>query len=89
METRVSPDFAEQTVRLAGTKHALASAFMNLWMRLTDQQDRRALDESGKFLIARPVRGATLLAKRSNPLMLAAVAGDRAMRNLAGLGAGD
>ena len=44
VETRVSPDFADQAVRLAGTKRALASAaMMDLRMQLAAQRDRRAL----------------------------------------------
>ena len=86
VETRVSPDFADQAVRLAGTKRALASAaMMDLRMQLAAQRDRRALDDFGRFALARPVRVAALLENRPDPLVLAAVAGDRAMRNLAGL----
>ena len=86
VETRVSPDFADQAVRLAGTKRALASAaMMDLRMQLAAQRDRRALDDFGTFALARPVRVAALLDNRPDPLVLAAVAGDRAMRNLAGL----
>ena len=90
VETRVSSDFADQAVRLAGTKRALASAaMMDLRMQLAAQRDRRALDDFGRFALARPVRVAALLENRPDPLVLAAVAGDRAMRNLAGLSGRD
>ena len=85
VDTRVSPDFVDQAGRLAGTKRALASAaLMDVRLRLAAQRDRRVLEEFGKFLLARPVRVAALLENRPGPLTLAAVAGDPAMRNLAG-----
>ena len=84
--TRVNREFADQVERLANTKREFFSAVVtDFSMILAMQTDRNRLDKLGDYVLRRPVRLAALMSERPDPILLSAMAGDRALRNLAGL----
>ena len=86
VKTQVSADFSQQVQRLRGTHRArLSAALSDLSLILVLQTDRTRVDRMAEYVLRRPMRVAALTANRSDPLLLAALAGDRAMRDIAGL----
>ena len=86
--TVVTPEFAETVERLENTKRERVSAVLtDLSVILALQTDRAALDRVGEYILRRPVRVAAVSAERCDPVLLSALAGDRALRNLGGLDA--
>ena len=86
--TRVTREFAAAVERLEDTKRERVSAVVtDLSVILALQTDRDALDRVGEYILRRPVRVAAVAAERCDPVLLSALAGDRALRNLGGLDA--
>ena len=85
---RLSPEFGDEVQRLMGTRRAIVSEVgVELQVLLALQTSREAADKAGEYILRRPVRVASVLSATPDPLVLAALAGDRSMRNLAGLDA--
>ena len=85
---RLSREFGDEVARLMGTRRGMASEVgVELQVLLAVQTSREAVDKAGEYILRRPVRVASVLSATPDPLVLAALAGDRAMRNLAGLDA--
>ena len=85
---RLSREFGDEVKRLMGTRRGMASEVgVELQVLLAVQTSREAVDKAGEYILRRPVRVASVLSATPDPLVLAALAGDRAMRNLAGLDA--
>ena len=85
---RLSREFGDEVERLMGTRRGIASAVgVDLQVLLALQTSREAVDKAGEYILRRPVRVASVLSSTPDPLLLAALAGDRSMRNLSGLDA--
>ena len=85
---RLSREFGDEVQRLMGTRRGMVSAVgVDLQVLLALQTSREAVDKAGEYILRRPVRVASVLSSTPDPLLLAALAGDRSMRNLAGLDA--
>ena len=86
--TRLGREFGDQVLRLEATHRGrLSGLFTDLRTILAIQTDRKSVDRLGEYILRRPVRVASLLAEHPDPVLLTALAGDRAMRNLSGLDA--
>ena len=84
--TRVDEEFGDQVDRLAGTLRSSVSAKLtHFQVILGAQTDRVSLDRCAEYILERPMRVAALVDSDTDPLLLAALAGDRSMRHLAGL----
>ena len=88
--TRVTREFADQAARFEHTNRGALSALnTDLKVVLALQTDRAALDRVGEHILSTPMRMAAVLGEKADPILLSALAGDRALRNLGGLdGAG-
>ena len=88
--TRVTREFADQAARFEHTNRGALSALnTDLKVVLALQTDRAALDRVGEHILSTPMCMAAVLGEKADPILLSALAGDRALRNLGGLdGAG-
>ena len=84
--TRVTREFADQAARFEHTNRGVLSAFnTDLKVVLALQTDRAALDRVGEHILSTPMRMGAVLGEKADPILLSALAGDRALRNLGGL----
>ena len=84
--TRVTREFADQAARFENTNRGVLSALnTDLKVVLALQTDRAALDRVGEHILSTPMRMGAVLGEKADPILLSALAGDRALRNLAGL----
>ena len=84
--TRVTREFADQAARFEHTNRGVLSALnTDLKVVLALQTDRAALDRVGEHILSTPMRMGAVLGEKADPILLSALAGDRALRNLGGL----